>query len=136
MKQIALLLVGALCALVVVESAGSDGGVTAGAKTAPGTTMKRVPVHLDRAATGKANRPKITYWYTNPFPIAANGYKGVSTTCPRGTKVIDGGFETDGGIVADFLAPMSSRKYGYGLQDLSGQSGKIVLDIICSAGNG
>ena len=120
-----------------------DGGGPLGVGDKPEMQREFEPVRFepDRAlaraeASKKKKKPKIIYLSTNELPVEANGTQSVTGQCPNGAKAIDGGYATDGGIVADFLAPLPPDMYAYSVIDLTGLPGTVVFTLTCSKNNG
>lgn len=81
-------------------------------------------------------KPSIKMYITDEFSVAPYDFKAGSMKCPSGMKAIDGGFLTDGGIIPDTLAPLSTNTYGFSAFDISGLDGLVAFTITCSKGNG
>ena len=142
LKKLAILGLGASLALVTSSAItwGDSGGGDSGAKLPSKAesfklrTGHPVPSPSVQGA-GKAKKPRLKYFETNPFPIPANGREDAFMKCPRKYKVINGYFGTDGGIFPDYSAVARSiRRWNFGLNDESGLPGQAFLGIVCLKG--
>lgn len=139
--------------VAIAAAGGGDAPLGLGDKEGTDRAFERVPFEPDRTPVRaiaesagkkgkggkgkkKAKKPEINFLSTGQVPIEPNGAASVIGSCPRKQTAIDGGFATDGGIVADTMAPLSSREYAFSVIDLTGLPGSVVFTLTCSKNNG
>lgn len=125
------------CAGVAASSAVSsdDGKVPLHRATTP------LPAHEVKAPSAAATASavpgaRLRFFETAVMNVTANGRLDGFLKCPRTFKAINGYFATDGSIFPDYSAQMPGgvRRWGFGLQDVSGLPGQAYVGIVCLKG--
>ena len=85
------------------------------------------------AVARRASGPRIKYFETNSFAIAAGGREDAFLKCRRGHVAINGYWGSGGGVFADWFAvgENSKRRWEFGLANLTGAEAEAFLGIVC-----
>lgn len=143
MKQtlIAALIVAVTAALAAAVSVATASG---GSKPLPSAAR----LHVDRSVEPLSFKPdpamergaaerirgrglRIAYLVSPTVPVGPYQSLSFRGACPGGGSPIDGGFASDGGIVADLIAPSGIRTYDYRVFDITGVSGTVTFTLTC-----
>ena len=116
-----------------LAGAGQNPLVSLGERENTDTTPKVLKMHRAPAMASQRARggPRLGYFVSAPQSVPAGGSVSFVARCLGRARVVDGGFNTDGGIYADQLTAIDSKTYAYRVRDTLGVTGAATFSITC-----
>jgi hypothetical protein len=137
-------LVAALTTLAAAGAAvaiGAVGGSSGPIKATASANWQSEPLHRvatpstgGKTVAGKVHKPKVAYFETNVSNLPGDAVDGVTGTCPRRYKAINGYFGDDNSNVVSIFnsSGNSARKWIIGVRNLDpSDPAKFFLGIVC-----
>jgi hypothetical protein len=105
-----------------IGNATSDRSDLAGDRERVKLDVERAPVPAGTASaitSAKKKKPKILHFVASEAVAVPDGGASnlVSLTCPGKSKLLSGDYATNGGVVADFFAATSAKRFEFGFVD-------------------